>query len=173
MKKEEYKRIRQELLTLADSIADSKQPIYTLENDDILTNFKTSGSAAGISLEQALVVFMKKHWDSVVNALVNNSKDPEPIDSRIADLINYLVLSLCAIRERAGQKNAAYGVLWLRPESIGARPETSFSHLMKPYSSDSPFSPVYPPVSKESVPLWREGLHDFAFQGYPKGCPKP
>ena len=49
MTKDEYQRLRVELLQLAESIMNAKQPEYTMNNTDVLNNFKTTAEALKIA----------------------------------------------------------------------------------------------------------------------------
>src|SRR5437899_8749329 len=86
---------RAELLKLLDAecddIMNAKGPGYTLEgfaND----NFWVEGKELGIRPEQALALHMSKHSNSIKVYIKNDGKvvDPEPIEFRIKDHINYL-----------------------------------------------------------------------------------
>ncbi len=101
MNKEEYKKLRKELIQLAENIMNSKQPEYTNNNVDILHNFKSSAKRIGIEPLQVWAVFLDKH----IQAIYSHTKDSnlisaEPIESRYADALNYLVLGLALIIER-------------------------------------------------------------------------
>lgn len=80
--------------------------------DDRLANFKRSALDAGTTPLQALLIFMGKHYDAVKtyirdDAAGNIRPASEPIDGRVHDLINYLLLfkaMLVEDRERVGQE---------------------------------------------------------------------
>ena len=74
-----------------DDILNAKGPGYTLEglaND----NFWREGAELGLRPEQTLAVHASKHENSIKNYIKNNGEvpDPEPIEMRIKDRINYL-----------------------------------------------------------------------------------
>lgn len=82
------------------AIAKSKGEDYTKGSLDALANFKEGGQ--DISLEPAKVcwVFMNKHYQAITNYVKTGGKsESEPIDLRIKDLINYLVLLQAIIEE--------------------------------------------------------------------------
>lgn len=53
----------------------------------------------GITPEQAWAVFCQKHWGAVMKYIKEGQVESEPIEGRLTDIINYMVL-LAAIIER-------------------------------------------------------------------------
>ena len=101
MNKENYLKIRKQLIKLADGIMDAKQPEYTNNHVDVLHNFKSSAERAGIDPLQCWIVFLDKQVQSIItNAKNPNMLKAEPIESRYADAINYLVLGLALTIDR-------------------------------------------------------------------------
>ena len=101
MNKENYLKIRKQLFELADGIMDAKQPEYTNNHVDVLHNFKSSAESAGIDPLQCWVVLLDKHIQSIFTHAKNpNMIEAEPIESRYADAINYLVLGLALSVDR-------------------------------------------------------------------------
>ena len=101
MNKENYTEIRKQLFKLAESIMDAKQPEYTNNNVDILHNFKSSAKRAGIDPLQCWIVFLDKQIQSIITHAKNpDMLEAEPIESRYADAINYLVLGLALTIDR-------------------------------------------------------------------------
>lgn len=100
MTKNKYKRLRSDLLELSESIMNDKQPEYTNNNADILNNFKTTAEALKITPIEVWAVFFHKHTQSIMTHAQNSkTKMSEPIESRYADLINYLTLGLAIIQD--------------------------------------------------------------------------
>ena len=100
MKQSQYKSIRKELFEMSESIMNKKQPEYTNNNVDILNNFKTTADALKITPIEVWAVFFHKHTQSIMTHAQNNkTKMSEPIESRYADLINYLTLGLAIIKD--------------------------------------------------------------------------
>jgi len=66
---------------------------------DALANFKTASDIGVTPLQKALI-FAEKHWFSI-KSYVKRGKElsNEPIEGRIHDMINYLFLILCLIKE--------------------------------------------------------------------------
>lgn len=93
MNKTEYKQIRKELLELCEKIMKSKQPEYTNNNQDVLYNFKSSAKRLNIKPSEVWGVFLDKHIQAILSHAGNpNMHHAEPIASRYADAINYLLL---------------------------------------------------------------------------------
>lgn len=96
-----YDRHTAELLGRARDIEIAKRPDYTVNDVDVLKNFKASGAEAGITPEQAWIIFAKKHWDAIRTIMRNpDGTFSEPPRERFADLINYLKLGYALHRER-------------------------------------------------------------------------
>lgn len=100
----EYDNLVDDLLNAALQIEMAKRPAYTLNSADVLHNFKAVAARAGITSEQAWLVYFLKHVDAISSA----AKDPsipqaEDIGGRFADAINYLKLGYALIRERQEQ----------------------------------------------------------------------
>ena len=100
MTKNKYKRLRSDLLKLSESIMNEKQPEYTNNNADILNNFKTTAEALKIPPIEVWAVFFHKHTQSIMTHAQNSkTKMSEPIESRYADLINYITLGLAILQD--------------------------------------------------------------------------
>ncbi len=101
MTREEFDRATEQLLTLAEEVANSKRPDYTQGSEDVLRNFKEAGRDAKISPEAACLVYMRKHWDAIVTIMIDpDRKYSEAPPLRFADLINYLKLAFALYLER-------------------------------------------------------------------------
>jgi hypothetical protein len=84
----------------AEEIRLTKQPEYTLENVDVLNNFKQSAKRAGVSPMQVWSIFFDKQLTSIQSHIKNpNLVQAEPLDSRWADLYNYLLLGFALYKE--------------------------------------------------------------------------
>lgn len=68
-------------------------------DEDQLANFKRSAKEAGISPEQAWLVFFNKHADAIKSYIRTGKEKSEPIESRIDDAILYLILLRAIILE--------------------------------------------------------------------------
>jgi hypothetical protein len=98
------KVIKDSLYDEAAKIRATKQPEYTMESADILNNFKQAGIRAGVSPMQVWSVFFDKQLSSIQAHIKNpNLVQAEPLDSRWADLYNYLLLGFALYKESAEQ----------------------------------------------------------------------
>jgi hypothetical protein len=71
---------------------------------DRLANFRRNGQTLGLPMEVVWAIYAAKHWDAVqqfVQDLNTGTKREraEPIEGRIDDLIVYLILFKCIIKE--------------------------------------------------------------------------
>ena len=74
---------------------------YTIGTGDRLHNFKSVASFTGMTPEQVLGVYFYKHI-SAIFAYIKNGKqsESEPIEGRIVDAINYMLLFNKMVQER-------------------------------------------------------------------------
>ena len=105
MIQEEFNAIVSILRVEAQDIRGKKQPEYTLENTDILNNFKQSAIRAGVDPMQVWSIFFDKQLSSIQAHIKNpNLKQAEPLDSRWHDLYNYLLLGFALYKESSVPK---------------------------------------------------------------------
>lgn len=105
MIQEEFNAIVSILRVEAEDIRRKKQPEYTLENTDILNNFKQSAIRAGVDPMQVWSIFFDKQLSSIQAHIKNpNLKQAEPLDSRWHDLYNYLLLGFALYKESSVPK---------------------------------------------------------------------
>ena len=85
---------------MANDIMGDKGPEYTLMDDDVLNNFKSTANRLNTSALKVWATYFDKQVNSVF-AHVNhaNVKKAESIDSRFADIINYAKLGLALFKE--------------------------------------------------------------------------
>lgn len=97
----DYSKVRAHLIGVADAVEASKRPDYTIESVDVLANFKRVAERAGLSPEQALLVYALKHEDAISRIMRNPMASfSEPAILRFADRLNYLSLGLALLVER-------------------------------------------------------------------------
>ena len=102
--KEFAKIIKEDLYVTASDIRNAKEPEYTMESPDILNNFKQSAKRAGVTPMQVWSIFFDKQLSSIQAHIKNpDLKQAEPLDSRWADLYNYLLLGFALYKETAEQ----------------------------------------------------------------------
>jgi len=75
---------------------------------DRLNNFRRNAAMWGVELEQCWGVYAGKHWDALAQYIRDTADGKErtrsePLESRVDDLIVYLLLFKCMLRERQPQ----------------------------------------------------------------------
>lgn len=91
MNNNEFNQSREELFSICKGITDKKGRDYTKGNHDVLSHFSESASSFGMTKYQNLGTFLKKHIDAIYNYIKSDGQsESEPIQSRIADAINFL-----------------------------------------------------------------------------------
>lgn len=79
-------------------------------SEDRLANFKRNAEALGGTPEYVLMVYAGKHWDAItthvrrLNEGMESLVTTEPIQNRIMDLINYLLMLNALTVEREERK---------------------------------------------------------------------
>lgn len=82
------------------ALAKVKGEDYTKGSEDALANFREGGEAVGIGAQRVCWIFMNKHYQAITNFIKTNGRSQsEPIEGRIDDMINYLVLLKGIIKE--------------------------------------------------------------------------
>lgn len=100
MTNKDFYQLMDDTFSKAKQIAESKGKDYTLESKDALANFKEGGKALEINPKVVAWVFMNKHYQAITNYVkTNGQSESEPIEERIKDMINYLILLLGLIHE--------------------------------------------------------------------------
>lgn len=103
MTQKEFDKCIKDLDNLCNSIMKNKRPEYTNENEDVLHNFKKTGDELNISPLKSCAVYLLKSFGSIISHINNaNLKKAEPIDTRIADSINYLRILKALFKEERG-----------------------------------------------------------------------
>ena len=101
MTKKEFEQVMSAVFDSCATVSDAKGHDYTKGSEDALANFKGVGKDIGIDPMQACWIFMNKHYQAITNYVrTGGQSESEPIDERIKDLINYLVLFQALIIER-------------------------------------------------------------------------
>jgi len=101
MTQKQFDKLLRTLNNYAEEIRLAKRPEYTNENEDVLTNFKTTADRLNVSEMKVWATFFDKQIQSVFAHVKNaNLQESEPIHSRFADIINYCYLGYALFRER-------------------------------------------------------------------------
>jgi hypothetical protein len=108
MEHKEYEELTDGLMKKAMFIEHSKRPAYTVGSADVLANFKRVGERTELAPEKVAMIYFLKHIDSIQSMVVKqNQIDPEPMDERFCDAINYLRLLYALLYERELGKEIA------------------------------------------------------------------
>lgn len=82
------------------SVMASKGTEYSQGQEDCNSNFKRQAEELGLSPLQVLKVYLNKHLDAISYAIKTNNFDgSEPIEGRIGDAVNYLLIAASLIDE--------------------------------------------------------------------------
>ena len=105
MKKKEFKELRQRIIDEANRISESKGNSYTVGDEDVLKFIKTEAENNNTDGYLVLSIMLSKQLSAIKNIIKNKgeSNESEPLDSRIVDVINYLML-LKALVEETNEK---------------------------------------------------------------------
>jgi len=97
MKSKEYKIWRDAFIKETFDLSDKKRIEYCNGNqdNDVHTNFKVIGEKLGLDPMQVLSVYLNKHIESLSSFFkTGNTFSDESIESRVMDIINYLLLAM-------------------------------------------------------------------------------
>jgi hypothetical protein len=93
MNAEKFNELRKDILKRSIGIADSKTKDYTRGNVDVLKHFKDGGERFDVPPMKYLAFGMSKQLDAVMNYIKTGGEhESEPIEQRISDAINYMIL---------------------------------------------------------------------------------
>lgn len=87
------------------NILNTKGKEYSRDNDRF-SNFKSCAKEANVSIYQVFLIFMKKHFDAISHYCRGEKQySNEDIESRIFDMINYLILLYTMIKIQKANKD--------------------------------------------------------------------
>tara|TARA_R100000742_G_C4257934_1_gene75781 strand:+ start:107 stop:505 length:399 start_codon:yes stop_codon:yes gene_type:complete len=100
MNKKEYDKLRTEFIEDTLSLSDTKRIEYTEgnQNDNVLWNFDNISNNLGIKPIEVLSVYLSKHISSLFSYFKTRKTYSEPIEERVKDIINYLLLMVAMIK---------------------------------------------------------------------------
>ncbi len=102
----EFSELMQRTFDDCAKISKAKGADYTKGSQDALANFKEAGAGIGADPLDVCWIFMNKHYQAITNYVKTKGKsESEPIEERIKDLINYLVLLQGLIIENEADKD--------------------------------------------------------------------
>lgn len=92
MNKSEFDRVTDMFLERASNIRSSKGKDYQRGMEDVLSNFKITSEKFGISELKVYAVYLDKHLAAIEYFLRTGRMESEPLQSRILDIVNYMLL---------------------------------------------------------------------------------
>lgn len=103
MKQVDFETLTYNTMNKCADILTAKGKDYSQGIDDRLCNFKSRATLLSKSPAEVLLNDLSKHFDSIVMAVIANPYNPstqtEPLDERIHDAINYLILLKALLSE--------------------------------------------------------------------------
>jgi len=101
MKSIEFNKLVNELDSYAQETMNKKGPEYTMQDQDVLNNFKSTAKKINVEPLDVWFAYFDKQISSVASH-VNNKKlnKAEPMISRFGDIINYAKLGYALFKER-------------------------------------------------------------------------
>jgi len=103
MTNQELLKRAQELFQKCLDTLESKGKVYSGEVN-AFRNFTDVARELGISRKMVWWVYFRKHIDAIWAYVTFDYKDPEPIEGRIMDAINYLILLYGMIEQEKERK---------------------------------------------------------------------
>ena len=100
MNKKQYEEMRTKFIEDTFKLSDNKRIEYTEgnHNDNVLWNFDSISSNLGIAPIEVLSVYLSKHISSLFSYFKTRKTYSEPIEGRVQDIINYLILMVAMIK---------------------------------------------------------------------------
>ena len=107
MNAKEYQILRNKFITETLQLSDQKRIEYTEGNHEanVLWNFENIGKTLNLTPLQVLSVYLQKHTSSLFNYFKTGKEYSEPIQGRITDIINYLLLMVAMLTKYKGDAN--------------------------------------------------------------------
>tara|TARA_R100000234_G_C5002211_1_gene180845 strand:- start:472 stop:816 length:345 start_codon:yes stop_codon:yes gene_type:complete len=101
MTSKEFNKLRNSFIDSTLKLSDRKRIEYTEgnHNDNVLWNFESIANDLGLTPMQVLSVYLNKHMSSLRNYFKDGKEYSEPIEGRVSDMINYLLLLVAMLRQ--------------------------------------------------------------------------
>lgn len=96
---DDAKNIMNMVFAECQALRDAGQKEYAHSVDNALRNFEQTAADTGITREQVLFIFMKKHIDGISAYIKGHKSQRESVTGRINDSIVYLCLLRCMVEE--------------------------------------------------------------------------
>ena len=101
MTTEQFNALVHELDHYAQETMNKKGPEYTMQDNDVLNNFKSTAKKLNVDLLVVWYAYCDKQISSVAAHVSNHDLNKaEPMISRFGDIINYAKLGFALFRER-------------------------------------------------------------------------
>ena len=101
MKTDKFNALVHELDSYAQETMNKKGPEYTIGNEDVLNNFKSTAKKLGVDPLVIWYAYFDKQVSSVATHVSNHDLNKaEPMISRFGDIINYAKLGYALFKER-------------------------------------------------------------------------
>lgn len=97
--------VRDELFPACLDVLEKKGRAYQAGSQSVFANFERIAEKFGLPVEKVISVYRQKHEDAIASYLNDIYGDPESIEGRLLDDINYLFLLWAYIRLKEKYKN--------------------------------------------------------------------
>lgn len=99
----EFKRVFDTTITELNMLLVVKGGEYAADNDR-LANFREAARRTGMTPAQVLLIYLDKHYSAICNHIKDEAKGTvraksEPIEGRVNDMLNYLLLYKAMLSE--------------------------------------------------------------------------
>lgn len=100
---EEREEFTNEFLDKCKEVLSCKGKDYTV-NGEAFGDLCETAREIGVTPEQALWVYAKKHLSAIKNYIHKGKVESEPIEMRLVDFANYMALMFALIKEKENAK---------------------------------------------------------------------
>lgn len=90
-----------------NALREAGQKEYAHASENALANFERCAVLAGVSREQALLVYMAKHFDGIAAYIKGHKSQRESVTGRINDMIVYLCLFRAMVEDNVNNDKIA------------------------------------------------------------------
>lgn len=102
MSPDERRAIVESMFKQCRELLETRGADYSRNEPDVLSNFKRCAQDLDMRAVEIAWVYARKHLDSIVS-YIKTGTSSEPIESRVADAINYLLIIYCLLREESNE----------------------------------------------------------------------
>ena len=105
MKRDKFTQHREEFMDKCFQLLDDKGADYQ-DGNCVFQSFKNDADAAGITVDQVLLLYLSKHMRVIQKHLAGHTPQSEPIETRLLDAVNYMIFISALIKERDDEFNS-------------------------------------------------------------------